>query len=364
MLRRAAVLGIALPLLACTEHVIIHDMWGDGSAGPGADATPARDATGGFSANDAFCKYQYRPLAFTPRAAQLVFLLDRSVYMQSSFNGTPREIAAELALVDTVAAYQSKVKFGFEQFPPDSNDRAYTDCQRNTCCAGSVIVDPKPNASKAMNGPIECDQMGNPPCPTPGYDSASFAALAQVRDYFKSHPSGDDRYAVLVTASEPSCSSLSDGDACKDALAAANDLGNMGVGFAVVSVGYQPDPTTSCLVRIGNTGTLYTPLNSYALATDLDEFVSAVARTGCVLDSNDVPPPQTQLVVSMGTSTTAIPQVDSPDQNGWSFANSAHTSITFSGTWCDQFVGSQFNNISAGDYCSTCGGPSACPQWQ
>jgi len=66
------------------------------------------------------------------------------------------------------------------------------------------------------------------------------------------------------------------------------------------------------------------------------------------------------LTVSLGK--TAIPQ---DDQNGWSFADSAHASITLSGSACDQYVGSQYNKISVGYTCSPCGGPNACPQqWQ
>ena len=366
MLRRAAVLGIALWLPACTERVILNDL-GDGG---GPDFAASKDAMF-FTPGDVPCGTVSLHVDYVPRAAQLVVLLDRSNSMQSSFAGTTRQDAAESALVNVVATYQSRVKFGFEQFPPDGSDRAFTDCPRNTCCAGSVGVDPQPNAYKRMSGAINCGEGQNLACPAPTYDSASYAALAQVRDYFKSKNSftDDDRYVLLVTASEPSCSAQSNSDdACKDALSAASDLGGLGALVVVVSVGYQPTPD-SCLYRISQTGssllppantsTLYAPSNLYGLNTALTEFVSAVAETGCTLDSYDPPPPaEAELKIYIGNNQNPIPQ---DGQNGWSYANPDRTSITLSGAACDQFVMAQTNQISASYSCSTCGGSKACP---
>ena len=370
MLGRAALLGIALAAAACTQQVVLEDVWDAG----GTDLPVLKD--GPLSpTSDAACGSIYLSLNYRARAAQLMVMLDRSLSMQSSLGTTTRESASESALIGAISKYQSKVKFGFEQFPADGSDKAYAACQHGACCAGSVDVEPQYNALNSISGPLECSDPFNSPCPTPGNDSVSSAALAQMRDYYKSKypPSSDDRYLLLVTASEPSCSAYpDDAEACTNAIAAASDLGNLGIRIVVLSVGYQPK-AGSCLVRISQTGSslsppadttsLYSPSSVGALNSNVTEFVSAVARTGCTLDSNDVPPSGAQLVVSMGNSTSSIPQVDSTDQNGWSFANSAHTSITFSGTVCDQYVNSQYTNISVGYTCSTCGGATACPQW-
>ena len=212
-------------------------------------------------------------------------------------------------------------------------------------------------------------------CPAASDDSASYAALEQVRDYCNKYPSYDDRYVLLVTASEPSCSALANSkDACSRALSAASYLGNgtSKIRVVVLSVGYQPD-SGSCLVGISQTGsflsmpananTLYAPSSVYALNDDVNGLFAAVAETSCTFDSMDVPPSGAQLVVSMGPNTT-VPQVDSTDKDGWSFANPSHTSITLSGSWCDQYVNSMYTSISVAYTCSTCGGSNACPNWQ
>jgi len=171
VLRRAAGFGLALLLAACTQQVLLTDMW---DAGP--DLAPARD-TSFYPPSDAACGNTYVPLYYHSRAAQLLIVLDRTSPMQDSFGGTTREAAAENALVNAIATYQSKVKFGFEQFPADSSDKAYSDCQRNGCCAGSVIVAPNNNNGTALTGAIQCGDPQSTPCPSSSNDTPSYAAL-------------------------------------------------------------------------------------------------------------------------------------------------------------------------------------------
>lgn len=367
MLRHVAGFGIALALVGCTEQVFLDDVRDAG----GPDLAVAKDASL-FPASDAFCGNKYVQLPYRARAAQLVVVLDRSSAMQTSFGGGTRESNAEQVLLDAIEKYQGKIKFGFEQFPANSSDKGYSDCQHNDCCAGSVVP-PTIEAFNSINGLLQCGGTSGSTCPAASYDSASYAAIEQVRDYCNKYKSDDDRYVLLVTASEPSCSALADSkDACSRALSAASDLGNSWIRVVVLSVGYQPD-SGSCLVRISQTGsflsmpananTLYTPSSVYALNDDVNGLFAAVAETSCTFDSIDVPPSGAQLVVSMGNSTNAIPQVDSTDKDGWSFANSAHTTITFSGWACDQYANSKYTTISVGYTCYPCGGGPACP-WQ
>lgn len=371
MLRHVAGFGIALALAGCTEQVLLNDVLDDAGAGGAADA---KDGTGGPPQIDASCAY-YAKMTFSARAAQLVVALDRSSAMQGSFSGSTRQDAAVTAILNAVGTYQSHVQFGYEQFPADSSDGAYSDCQRNSCCAGSVIVPPQIYAGLSMSGALECGSPQGRPCPSSSYDSASNAALAKVLDSFKKAPqSNDDRYILLVTGSEPSCSSLPDGSsACSDAVAAASTLGSSGVRIVVLAVGYQPDDR-SCLRTISLTGSkqplppgtdaLYVASTTSSLNSALSSFVGAVARTACTLDASEWPPPsQAQLQLSLGGSP--VSKVDSPDQNGWSYEkNSDRTAITFSGTACDQFLGSQQDHVTAYYTCSLCGGSGACPWLQ
>jgi hypothetical protein len=323
---------------------------------------------------DAACGNTTVPLHYLPRAAQLMIMFDRSIPMQSSFAGasTTREAAAEAALINAIAAYQSKVKFGFQQFPADSTDKAFSDCQRYACCAGSVKVDPNNNNGSALSRAIQCGDSPSYPCPTPSGDTPSYAALEKVRDYYESEylMSSDDHYVLLVTSSEPSCASLPDStDACSKALSAANELGGAGIRLIVLSVGYAPDPG-SCLDRLSLTGSsqdlpdatdpMYTPSSSYALSTAVNEIAAGAARTSCTLISYETPPPSTApMNVSIGT--TGIQRVDSTSKDGWSFADSARTTIVLSGSACDKYVNSQKATLSASYSCSTCGGGNACP---
>ena len=358
MVRHLAVLGLAALSSACTQEIVIQDLL-DASD---HDARVTRDIapSGG---DDAWCPTRWQPLNYDPRVAQLLIAFDRSAGMQTVFGGggTTRADAAEFALMDAIYKYQTRVRFGFEQFPADSTDTSYGECQRNTCCAGSVKVPPNWNNASSIKSFLQCGNYGFP-CPYPSYETASHAALQKVREHYRSHPPepNNDPYVLLVTGSEPYCSSLPAGtDACEQALDAANDLGELGVRLIVVSVGYQPT-STSCLVRLADTGsklpvpsgmkTLYTPPSVSSLNAAVAEIALTLARTTCTMESSDTPPPdQAKITISVGP--TDIPQVDSTSQSGWSFANAAHTRIVLSGASCDLFVYSRENEVSAGYYC-------------
>ncbi len=363
MLRRAAVLGLAVLLAGCTDEIVLPDMPDAGQR----DATAGRDTP---PPGDVWCYPSWAWLSYQPRVAQVLIVFDRSSAMQTAFGGTTRQEAAEAALLDAIAEYQGRVKFGFEQFPADSADKSYGECQRNSCCASSVKVSPQYNSKSSISGPLDCGGYGFP-CPLPTDETAAHAALLKVRDHYRARSSNDDRYVLLVTASEPYCSTLtsSSGDVCEQALSAANDLGDLGVRVVVLSVGYQPTDT-SCLVRISNTGsklpvpsgmkTLYTPSGMSGLYGDIASLARAAAKTACAMESNDTPPPEDASVqISVGTS--GIEQVSSTSESGWSFANSSRTSITLSGSACDLFIGSPSYRVSAGYSCSPCGGSPACP---
>jgi hypothetical protein len=364
--RLGPLLATAVALTGCTQDVMLVDVWDGGARdGYGNKDTPP------WSNGDAGCWTMWPWMTFTPRAAQVIVALDRSTAMQASFAGTTRIAAVESALISTISTYQGRVKFGFEQFPADSADK-YADCQRNSCCAGSVRVDPQLNNLKSISGFVQCSDPYYTPCPTPSYDSSSNAALAKVRDHFRAHTaqSDDDRYVLLITSSEPACSGLpASSDACDDATAAANDLGGMGVRVVVLTVGYQPGPG-SCLKHLSETGSslalprnvsaLYTPSTQSALASALNQFVAAVAETSCTQDSWDPPPPE-GAAMTVSIDRTQLPEVDSTNDDGWSFANSAGTTITLSGNACQQWISSPSSKLYVNYACSSCAGPSACP---
>jgi hypothetical protein len=369
MLWRAAAIGLTFALAGCTKTIVLQDMWDAGTS----DRGDARDAGGGMDGHmwndfDGQCGSHYVNLNYYPQAASLLVLLDRSSAMQAAFETTTRQAATETALLSAIKNYQGKVKFGFEQFPADPTDRAAANCPHQTCCAGSVGIEPDYNALNSIKGPIQCSDPVSSPCPSPTADSPSYAALANVRDYYKSKLglSGGGRYVLLVTASEPSCAADVGTDECARALSAASDLGGMGVQLLVLSVGYQP-VSGSCLVKLSQTGssqplpsgfnTLYVPNTIQDLSNEASAIALGVARSGCTIDEPAPPPEQAQVVVSIGQNQ--IPQADT---NGWSFSNFTRTSITLSGSACDQYLSSPPDVRLFVEYqtCS-CGG-GACSQ--
>jgi hypothetical protein len=375
MLRRAALLGLALGLSACTNQFMIHDVTDD--AGP--DLSSGKDVAAGPT-NDAYCGEFHGHITYWPRAAQILILLDRSSAMQAAFPGSATRLAAaQSALLGAIGTYQGAVKFGFEQFPPDQNDKESADCQWDSCCAGSVVVEPQPMAEPQVQRAMQCGDPSGAFCQSSGYLSASSAALERASDYVssdywksKSSPlRPDDHYILLVTASEPACSPDSDSrDPCTSAKSAATDLGYLRARIVVISVGYSLSGR-SCLVGISNTGslltpppgasTLYTPSNMKDLNSNVNDFVVAVSRTGCTLDSFFAPPAKATLQLYMGGAT--IPQVSSTDDSGWSYTDTSHTTITLSGTACDDYLASPSDDLYLGYTCSTCAGSSnACPQ--
>jgi hypothetical protein len=354
----------ALPwlLAGCTEQVVLDDSIMDASA---PEVPASRDVAAGPGI-DPRC-VGYAGMTFSPRAARLIISLDRSSTMQGSFAGTTREKATIDALSPMLEKYQYRVKFGYEQFPADSAD-VYADCRSN-CCAGPVRVPPQYRAAEPIRAAFKCGETGWNPCPAASYDSASNAALEQVRNFYYSQSDRNDRYVLLVTAAEPSCATLSGSEACAKALDAADGLGNLGAQIMVLSVGYQPPPG-SCLGRISRAGsslpasanlaTLHVATQQDSLNDYVRDLSSSLAETACTLDAFEPPPAWAQVIVSI--DRLEIPQVDSSTGNGWSFANSARTTIRLSGTACRQYLTSPTSGVFVGYYCSKCGGSNACPR--
>lgn len=372
MLRRAGLLGLAFTLAGCTEQVLLYDVAQEAGA---SDRGDAKDAS--WPTSDAiFCRQpvQYFLLNYQSRTPQIMVLLDRSASMQNPFDVGTRESVVQNALINVIDSYQTRVEFGFEQFPADTTE---SPCQPGTCCAGSVSVSPNVSNLGRMSNSILCTGPHYTDCVVASTDSPSYAALANVQEdksFYSTDNPTEDRYILLVTSSEPSCAAEGH-EVCTSALKSATDLGNNGVRIVVLSVGYQPSQASSCLYEISQTGSklplpantkaLYAAESSYELTNALTEFVSAVSRTACTLDFTTLPPSQAELSVSIGGNYPVL-QTDGNTQDGWSFANTTnHTSIRLSGSACEYYMTTQYP-IYIGYTCSPCdGAANACSMlWQ
>jgi hypothetical protein len=371
MFRRAGQMALALALAGCTKEVVLDDL---PSASVSDAAVGSRDASWwGF---DGFCSQQYNRMNYTPRAAEVLILLDRSANMQSAFGNTTKQLAAQSALTNAVSSYQWRIAFGFEQFPADP---AESQCPQGMCCAGPVSPEPRLGNASLMSTNIQCTDPRGSGCSVASTDSPSYAALAKARDDYnnriKNDPTNDDDlYVLLVTSSEPSCAAETR-DVCASARNAANDLGTLGtlgtnkVRIVVLSVGYQPDQG-SCLSQISQRGSqdlpygtqpLYSVKDSNDLSNTINGLFLAIAKkASCTMNSTIVPPTQ-DLSVYIGPES--VPQTDGHNQDGWSYADPTGTSITFSGKFCNDWVNSTGQEPTVGYYCSLCPGPNACNAW-
>ena len=364
MFRRAAAIGLALALAGCTDKVVLQDM-----PNPTDSGTDSRDAWSGY---DAGC-LEPRTATYKPNAAQLLILLDRSAEMQRQFpGGGTKELAAQNALTNLLPTYETRIKFGFRDFPADPMK---FQCSPGTCCVNPVNVErPNFNLAAAISSDILCNDPHHP-CPTQSpADSPSNAALAQVRDDYKYPSTEDDVYVLLVTSSEPSCSADSH-DPCASARIAAGSLGDMSIRIIVLSVGNQPDQGSSCLYQIAERGfhdpsdgiqLVYPVTNSDDLKNAVADVFSAVAKHACTctLSSTSMVPPS-GVLPTVYIGQTAIPPSDG--QDGWSYDTFSRTRITFSGSACKTWLGSGAP-LTTPDFiyqCSVCGGPNACypTQW-
>lgn len=367
MLQRAAIAVLALAgLAACTDPIVLKDLWGpDASASPDT-AVKQSDTAPATSCDPSERRYEL--LDYGPHPAPLYILLDRSQSMQEGLAGGPpyttRESAAQFLLSQAASNYQASIALGFESFPLDPSDPS---CESNSCCAGEVSVPALPNNGQPMQSAINCTGSGGGGpsaglCPSYIEDSPWHLALGQVREAIRKakydYSSSSRRYLLLVTASEePSCfADTRASDACDYAKSVLNELGNsLETRLYVISVGNKPSQS-SCLSKIGQTSSSSVPLlpgtqQAVYVATDFNELSNdvaqvfdAIAQGSCTVTSSQVAPSGATMEVVVGKKKR-IPQIEQADatvKSGWYFSHPNNTSITFAGEACTDYLNALF----------------------
>jgi hypothetical protein len=352
-LGRRLILRLAILAGGCApQTVVLNDVSDSGTA----DSPPAQDAVADATAPsvEVGCMPKYITAYYWPQPTEMMIVLDRSSSMQQPFSGTTRATAVQNALLPAVNDYQSKVEFGLEQFPG-------WQCQTGTCCSRHVL-DPTLGSS-GIGDAIKCVDTRGIGCSMPSADSPSHMALAAIQQYFKAKWSGDAvRYVLLVTASDPSCSGQDPGNACDIARQATSDLINDHTTVIVVNVGGSQPDKTSCLSHVGQVvgSPPYSPVSTLELTTVFNQVISNAASSACTLTTYQPPPGDVEPTVSIGNKS-----VPHDSLQGWSYANTARTSITLAGNSCDEFLNaSARDNLSLVYSCSPCAsGPTACPSF-
>jgi hypothetical protein len=375
MVRCARSLILVATLAGCTERIQIHDVWDAAPDAPNApdaaDAPPtaildtAQGELPGRSGPDA-CQTFPKHALFRSELADLMILVDRSSNMQANFPGSYSRLnAVQSVLTDLINTYQKSIKFGFAQFPDPGCGG------RSTCCAAKWPTAEPGYSTELIFDALQCDEPQT--CLSPSADSPSHDALAVVQSY-RFLRDYQRKYVLLIAASEPSCSGEdSSEEACGQATGVANSLGGSDIPVVVLTVGYQPDQKSSCLVKVSKAGTktdmpsgalrLYTPSTSSNLKDNLSTLFAAIGRNCCTLDSDYVPD-DASLTIKLGNNI--VPRADCSASSGWCYPDAAsRNQIRFLGSTCDQYLQtSPPGDIWAEYSCSTCSDSgSFCYYW-
>jgi hypothetical protein len=320
-----AALALAAALAGCRQTVMLGN-------GPGDDGSVGSDG----GEDTAFpCGTQTTMLDIVPRSPAIILALDRSTSMQQTpFEGTTRLLAAEQALSTVVATYDDTVAFGYQEFPGFARS-----CSASAaCCAGDVMPYPATgNANIIVRDMSFCD-MNPTACPT-SPEKPVADALARAQQLYDSiGSSAQDKYLVLITDGEPTCSMT----ACPDVHSRIAALGAFpdNVKTAIVGVDVANSACLDDLAMTGNDSRpgsgspyYYPAPTEFDLAHWLDVIVRNAAQAACTITVRQQPADPSRVCLSI--DGMLVPR---DDTNGWEFVGNTTFKILVSGSWCDKLV--------------------------
>jgi len=323
---------------------------GSGGSHPGTGGFPITNGSGGgggdVGPNDGgqpTCGLQM--FAPTPKAADIMMVLDRSGSMQDVPDGAPSgstttkwEIVVP-SLQQMVTATQSSISWGLKTFP-----EAYTDSMDD--CKGGITsaIDVKITAmdGTTMNSTIAATTPNGSGTPTADAVTAAAAYLKTVSD---SNP----KYLLLATDGEPDCVGTTEDSAGGDTAAVTAVANALTAGFPTFVIGIATSKASAnnelnLLAQAGGEGVPSSnPLAShYYLSNNASDLIAALqAITGQIsscLFPLSMPPAvlndPTKLGVYLGTGMSKIPY-DANKSNGWAYTDSNDTSVEVFGSYCD-----------------------------
>jgi hypothetical protein len=310
-----------------------------GTGGGGGDVGPQTDAG---TPNCGL--YQFQP---TPKAADIMMVLDRSGSMQDVPDGAPSGSPSKWSVVvpslmSVVSATQDSISWGLKTFPEASTDGA-SDCSGGITKAIDVQVTAMDGTT--MNGTITTTTPNGNGTPTPDAITAAANYLATLTDT-------NPKYLLLATDGEPDCVGTTKNSSTADT-AAVTAVGNaLKAGFPTFVVGIvttkQSAITELNLMAkaggepIANPNPLANQFYETDLASDPTELTTALkAITGqistCLFPLGSPPPilnDGTKVGVYVGSNMTRIPY-DPAKAKGWAYSDTNDTAIQVFGSWCD-----------------------------
>lgn len=310
------------------------------SAGPqGSTAMllPDEPMGGGDSSN---CGLQYFDVERRP--ADVLLVLDRSASMQDAPDGatasTSKWDLTVPALNQVVTETNAGVAWGMKLFPEG---------QDTDSCSPATITDTIHVPIAASNAPAV---VGGILATSPDGDGTPTGdAVRAATRYLAGLQTQANRYIVLATDGDPSCSPSGEGgDSARTyAVAAVTEAARQGFPVFVVGVATTKDSSTKALNDMAIAGGM--PRNEpnplatrYYLANTQAELTSALRAITSALASCVFPlgtPPPVPNNIGLKVDGVLVPR-DGTRQNGWEYMSTGFGAIEVHGPACDQIQAS------------------------
>lgn len=306
----------------------------------------------------------------------MLMLFDRSGSMSAAFGTSTRFEVAKLLLSDVLAAYQTRINFGFQQFPRPSG--CGPDEGAAACC-----VDP-PLVPVGVEGASAIAQALAAAAPVDGHTPTA-QALALAKAYFATRGDGvKERYVLLSTDGQPSC--RADGmlgrevirsgqrieGPCVDALAAVDELRGLGVKVIVLGIGSDlvmgEQGAPSCLEAMARAGgvareggggpAFFSATNPRELERALQRIFGAVIQPSCVISMSRAAPDSNNVAVFFDDKEVPF---DRRGVDGWMWLpGSEGRVLEVFGPRCQDLERLQVEQVDIRYGCEPCTMPSLC----
>jgi hypothetical protein len=326
---------------------------GTSSTSGGTAGTISVSGSGGTAGGE--CGVQTFNLERKP--AEVLLVLDRSASMKDPPEETtetaPKWDLIIPALLEVVEATGATLSWGLKVFPEDG------DGEQDACSAGSVTdridVEIAENNATVVNDAIRATRDEGDGTPTGD-------AMKQAVTYLQGRAGLNDynRYILLATDGEPSCTNVTATSAGSEgqeaarpyAVNAVTEAANAGFHTFVVGVGTNKETAKLVLNDLAIAGQepascanplddcFYLGNSREQLAADLMSIAEGI--TTCTFMLTATPPDPSNVRVTLDTERVMR---DPSKTNGWEYEDSAATIIIVHGAACDAIKASRAANV-------------------
>lgn len=277
------------------------------------------------------------------RPADVLLVLDRSASMKKQPSGSEDDAPSKWELVvpaleQAISATDNALAWGLKFFPEgddagECSDESYP---------GSIAVPIAPMNARDVNQAIEGTRPTGDGTPTGDAVDEAVKYLGQLDD-------GNDKYILLATDGEPSCSGdKKGGDAARAAAYGAVEAAAMsGIDTFVVGIATSKKSASETLTELAKAGHR-APSSGYYLANTQDELVAALraitsAVTSCRFPLSSRPPNPDHVGVLIGM--TRVPK-DPAQHDGWNYVDADFSAVELFGPACETVKASGADTVN------------------